>query len=532
MPVVPKVLRAKVRVFVDLYRKTRQLEALNAELEQRVANRTAELAAQTERLRQSEERRSIALSAGDMGSWEVDVATGRIDWDAGSYRIFDVEPETFEPTVETVEAMLHPDDLPRAATSAITAASTAGGDPRFQTEFRVLRPNGEVRCGYSAGIISCDAQGKPVRLNGVNVDITERKRAEERQFLLAREVDHRAKNTLAVVLSVLRLTRAPTIEAFITAVEGRVHAMAATHNLLSSTRWEGADLRKIVEEEMAPYHATHRQRVITDGPAVVLLPATAQAMALALHELATNAAKYGALSTDAGILNARWRVRDDALVLDWIESGGPATAEPARLGFGLTIVRSSIEAQFRGGVSYDWRPEGLHCRLSIPAAQIVAAVPTPAAAVEAPADPGVRRSLAGKRLLVVEDELLVSMLLRTSSPIWAPTSPDPMGDWPMAWPRPRPSASTAPSSTSTWRDNWQNRWPTCCWRAASPSCSSPATSATASTAATPTCRCCPSRSMHRRWRTCCSPFSTASRRPRLRGVTFMWAGSRRFPAFR
>ena len=106
---------------------------------------------------------------------------------------------------------------------------------------------------------------------------------------------------------------------------------------------------------------------------MVLLPATAQAVALALHELATNAAKYGALSTDTGTLTVRWKTGDDALMLDWIETGGPPTAEPARLGFGLTIVRSSIEAQFRGGVSYDWRPEGLRCQLSIPAAQIAAA---------------------------------------------------------------------------------------------------------------------------------------------------------------
>ena len=124
---------------------------------------------------------------------------------------------------------------------------------------------------------------------------------------------------------------------------------------------------------MAPYHANHRQRVITDGPAVTLLPATAQAMALALHELATNAAKYGALSTETGTLSVTWRTDRDALVLDWKETGGPPAAEPARLGFGLTIVRSSIEAQFRGGVSYDWRPEGLRCTLSIPTAQIAPA---------------------------------------------------------------------------------------------------------------------------------------------------------------
>ena len=408
VPVVPKVLRAKVRVFVDLYRKTRQLEVLNSELEARVAARTAELEAQTERLRQSEERRSIALSAGDMGSWEVDLVTGHLEWDDGPYRIFGVDPADFEPTVERIEAMMHPDDREKHALAAIVGA----GGSRFQVEFRIVRPNGEVRWCYGAGIITRDADGKPVRMNGVTVDITDRKRAEERQVLLAREVDHRAKNTLAVVLSVLRLTRAPTTKDFIATVEGRVHALAATHNLLSATRWEGADLGKIVEEEMAPYQANHRQRVITDGPAVVLLPATAQAVALALHELATNAAKYGALSTETGTLAVTWRAEGDALVLDWTETGGPPTAEPARLGFGLTIVRSSIEAQFRGGVSYEWRREGLRCTLSIPAAQIAAPPAAAEAPVAVPADDGTRRSLADMRLLVVEDELLVSMLIQ------------------------------------------------------------------------------------------------------------------------
>jgi two-component sensor histidine kinase/DNA-binding response OmpR family regulator len=407
VPVVPKVLRAKVRVFVDLYRKTRQLEVLNAELEARVAARTAELEAQTERLRRSEERRSIALSAGGMGSWEVDLATGHIEWDEGPYRIFDVDPAQFEPTVERIEAMIHPDDRGKNMLATIVASS----DARFQVEFRIVRPSGEVRWCYGAGIITRDAAGLPVRLNGVTVDITDRKRTEERQVLLAREVDHRAKNTLAVVLSVLRLTRAATTKDFVATVEGRVHALAATHNLLSSTRWEGADLGKIVEEEMAPYHATHRKRVITSGPAVVLLPATAQAVALALHELATNAAKYGALSTETGTLSVAWQVGRDALMLDWTETGGPPAAEPARLGFGLTIVRSSIEEQFRGGVSYQWRPEGLRCALSIPVAQIAPSPPAAQAPALAPARSDDRRSLAGMRLMVVEDELLVGMLL-------------------------------------------------------------------------------------------------------------------------
>ena len=383
-----------------------------------------------------------------MGSWEVDLTTGHIEWDDGPYRIFGVDPAHFEPTVERIEAMIHPDDREKSSRWP-TSSARAGRASRSNSA--IVRPSGEVRWCYGAGIISRDAAGKAVRMNGVTVDITERKRAEERQVLLAREVDHRAKNTLAVVLSVLRLTRAPTTEAFITTVEGRVHALAATHNLLSSTRWEGADLGKIVEEEMAPYHASHRQRVITSGPAVVLLPATAQAVALALHELATNAAKYGALSTETGTLSVTWRVGGEALVLDWTETGGPPTAEPARLGFGLTIVRSSIEAQFRGGVSYEWRNEGLRCTLSIPAAQIAAARRRP---------PKRRR----RRRPTIDERRSLDRHAPARGRGRAAGQHAGRGDPGRArrhrgrslraagrrrWPRPRPSASTAPFSIST-----------------------------------------------------------------------------------
>jgi len=413
VPVVPEVLRAKVKVFVELYRKTRQLEALNAELERRVANRTAELEAQTERLRTSEERRSLALSAGDMGSWQFDIAADRLEWDEGQYRIYGVDPAHFQPSRQSLLEMVHPDD--RAISPLIAGLEAQGA--RHQVEFRVVRPNGEIRWCFGSAAITRDAAGAAMRLNGVSVDITERKRAEERQLLLAREVDHRAKNMLAVVLSILRLTRAKTTPEFIGAVEGRIQALAVTHNLLSASRWQGANLRQIVDEELAPYRtgpsrAGGGDRAMADGPTAMLLPSVAQAVALALHELATNAAKYGALSTENGRLRLHWWIGKEALELEWTETGGPTTAPPTSQGFGLTIVRSTIEAQFLGGVTYDWRPEGLRCRLSIPHAQIV--TPDEAEAV-APAKRAPNRpsgSLAGRRLLMVEDEFLVGLMAK------------------------------------------------------------------------------------------------------------------------
>ncbi len=410
VPVVPEVLRAKVKVFIELYRKTRQLEALNSELEERVAARTAELEAQTERLRRSEERRSLALSAGDMGSWELDLASGRFQWDEGQFRIFGVAPDTFQPTREGIHTMVHPEDREKYAMAELAL----GPDGRYQQEFRVVRPNGETRWCFGAGAATRNEQGDVVRLNGVTVDLTERKRAEERQLLLAREVDHRAKNMLAVVLSVLRLTKATTVSEFVATIEGRIHALAATHNLLSTTRWQGAELRRIVEEELAPYRTERHQRIVIDGRPAMLLPATAQAVALAVHELATNAVKYGGLSTASGCLRIVWSIGPEALDLDWIESGGPPAVPPTSLGFGLSIVRSSIEAQFHGGVRYDWRREGLRVHLSIPRAQIVGSGMTEADEEHVPkiAKSDTTPSLAGKRLLMVEDEFLVGRMAK------------------------------------------------------------------------------------------------------------------------
>src|SRR5437763_3211469 len=191
VPVIPEVLRAKVRIFAELYRKTRQLEQLNQELERRVAERTAEMEASTARLMQSEERRSLAPAGRQMGSWEWNPVSGRFAWDDGHYRIFGVDPKDFDVTVDNVRTLVHPDDW-KHLQNAIKP--TTPHSPAFQAEFRVCRPNGELRWCIGTQVASMDATDHIVRISGVTVDITERKDAEEHQALLAREVDHRARN--------------------------------------------------------------------------------------------------------------------------------------------------------------------------------------------------------------------------------------------------------------------------------------------------------------------------------------------------
>jgi two-component sensor histidine kinase len=221
-----------------------------------------------------------------------------------------------------------------------------------------------VRWCVGTAAATLDKRGRVVHVSGVTVDITERKRAEERQNLLSREVDHRAKNALALAQSIVRLTRAPNVGAYIQAVEGRITALARVHTILSLSSWQGAEIKRLVDEELAAYFEAGQIRL--SGSEVQLQPATAQTLALALHELVTNSAKYGALSTLSGRLSIGWEMQGDFLMLVWEETGGPMVRKPTSRGFGTRSVIASIESQLGGKALFDWRSEGLICRLLVP----------------------------------------------------------------------------------------------------------------------------------------------------------------------
>jgi PAS domain S-box-containing protein len=409
VPVVPEVLCAKVKIFAELYRKSRQLEQLNAELERRVADRTAELERSNRQLQQSEERRNLALAAGKMGSWDWDLIRGDCVWDEGQRRIFGVDPD-FEATLPALRDRVHRDDWGMLYRALKHARRDAGSQ---QVEFRIRRPEGGV--GWCLGTVaaSTDATNRIARISGVTIDITDRKEAEQRQLLLAREVDHRAKNALAVVHAIVSLTRADNIAQFVAAVEGRVQALARAHSLLSESRWRGANILDIIEEELAPYRAPHFDRVRISGTSLSLDPSTAQALALALHELATNAAKYGALSQPSGRLQVSWSHGNGRLELRWIERGGPAPARSEPGGFGIRVIKASVEGQLDGNVEFDWRQDGLRCLLSIPLQAKADVFPKTDGPAVRPSGPGTARLEIGprRRVLLVEDETLIAMMM-------------------------------------------------------------------------------------------------------------------------
>ncbi|HEY4116091.1 MAG TPA: response regulator [Rhizomicrobium sp.] len=411
VPVVPEMLRAKVRVFAELYRTTRELEQLNRELEHRISERTAALEASTDRLLRSERGRSLALAAANMGAWEYDVAEDRWSWDEGHCRIFGLDPQSFNsqvfvPSGDLIRSFFHEADWAqlRAAIDRLTPSQGT-----LQMDVRIVRADGRMRwCSISAAA-TFDAQDALQRVDGVTLDVTERREAEERQALLAREVDHRARNALAIVQAIVRLAKANNIKDYVYAVEGRIRALAQTHELLSQTRWQGADMQRIVNDEISPYRLRGAARISVAGPSVILPPEKAQVVALSLHELATNAAKYGALSNATGQVKVHWELREGKLALNWRESQGPATKAPTRTGFGMKIITTSVRQQPGGEVSFDWRPEGVDCNLKFTfGGEAADGIGRPAG------DPNVVafKPAAGPRILLVEDEPLVGMLVR------------------------------------------------------------------------------------------------------------------------
>jgi len=216
-----------------------------------------------------------------------------------------------------------------------------------------------------------DESGTLVGAVNMLVDITHRKQSEERVMMLAGEVVHRANNLLAVVQATVRLTEARTVEELKDAIHGRIQALGHAHALLAQSRWSGAEFTKLVEDELAPYRCGREPRARITGPKLVLDPKAAQSMAMALHELTTNAAKYGSLSRPPGKVDIAWNhTPDGRLVFRWAETGGPTVRSPRRRGFGTSVIVGMIRDQLEGDVRFEWRKEGLICEINLPAGKL------------------------------------------------------------------------------------------------------------------------------------------------------------------
>jgi PAS domain S-box-containing protein len=264
---------------------------------------------------------------------------------------------------------IHPKDLPALETRTEAFAARRP----FQAEFRMQRHDGEWRWVLDSGVPRFDPSGEFKGFIGSCVDITERKLAEERQKLLVNELNHRVKNTLATVQSLAAQTRrvSTSAEDFGTAFEARLLALSKTHDLLTAQQWEGAALSRLIEHEVTPYLSSERRdRLKLTGKEIQLSPRHALALGMTFHELATNAVKYGALSTDDGVVEVSWKVTrtgsDPHLLIIWSEHKGPPVEPPTRRGFGSRLVYRTIQTELQGQVVAQFEPGGLQVSIEVP----------------------------------------------------------------------------------------------------------------------------------------------------------------------
>ncbi len=231
-----------------------------------------------------------------------------------------------------------------------------------------MRSDGTVRWITAHSLATHDSLGNAVEMIGVNFDITEQKQAAARQSFLLSELNHRVKNTLATVQAIVAQTLrgADSLDKAAETIRARLAALSNTHDLLTATEWHGANLRNIIAAELGPYG---EQAMQVSGPTVNLNPKAAVALGIVFHELATNAAKYGALSASDGRVEVSWTVsrgRPPMLEVDWLESGGPPVHPPQRQGLGTRLMEASVTGELAGKAKFDYAASGLSCRLSIP----------------------------------------------------------------------------------------------------------------------------------------------------------------------
>lgn len=328
-------------------------------------------------------------------------------------------PQGENPAVEgrVLQPHVHPDDADRVRAETAAAARRGGA---FQFEFRHLRPDdGRTVWLRTAGVIALGADGRPNGFTGVVEDITARKLEEDQREILMAELDHRVKNVLAAVqaLAIQTGKRTTSLDSFLQTFGGRLKAMASANELLTAARWRGAAIDHLTAAELGALGLG--QQTHWEGPDLFLTPRAANALSLGLHELATNAVKFGALSVETGRVSVRWsRLADGGFELVWTESGGPTVSPPARRGFGSTLLEQVTSRELNGKTVIEYNAGGVHARLRAGPAAVAPRPDTlPEAPVARPSETVPTSSgttnLGGARVLIVEDAVLLALELET-----------------------------------------------------------------------------------------------------------------------
>jgi len=313
---------------------------------------------------------ALAGKAGRVGSFAYDIDTEIMQISAGYAAIHGFPDGTTEIARSEWQLGVHPED--RVRWEALRSRAYRERWDEYSGEYRTVRSGSEYRWIEARVFVSYDGDGRPRRAVGVDIDITARKRAEEQQGTLIAELDHRVKNVLATVSAIAAHTRdaSTSMDHFVAALDGRIRSMATTHELLSARRWHGVSLIELARGELAPYATRNNTEI--GGPEVTLSAEAGQVVSMALHELTTNAAKHGALSVHDGRVSVHWHHAssgnvDARIAIEWQETGGPAVQAPDTCGYGMEVIRDLIPYELGGTVDLAFAPDGLRCRLEVPA---------------------------------------------------------------------------------------------------------------------------------------------------------------------
>jgi PAS domain S-box-containing protein len=316
---------------------------------------------------ESEARLQEALSAGGVTAFDWDLRTGMSRRSENAAQMLGFDPKN-PPSATEFLARMRPDDLARYKA---LLQSVSPDRPSFAWSFRFTRFDGREIWLEQSSRAEFDAAGHVVHVRGLTLDVTERKQAEEHQSILMAELNHRVRNVLARVAMVAMSTRqgSSSMDDFVLRLNGRIQAMAVAHSVLSQSRWHGAELRDLLRQQLAPY--TTDVNTTISGSDVMLTAEATQALAMVLHELVTNAAKYGALSSPDGRVSVHWdrHSHGDAaasLTIEWREIGGPPIVAPIQSGYGTNLIRELIPHELGGKVDLVFAAEGACCRIEIP----------------------------------------------------------------------------------------------------------------------------------------------------------------------
>jgi PAS domain S-box-containing protein len=320
-------------------------------------------------LRQMHEWLEMAQGAGDVAPWAYDLATGEVRWTKQLYRQLGYDSDEVTPSLSAFRERVHPTDQPRLDDIREQERKAQPGT-QFQSELRLVRPN-ENSCWIDRRSRVVEHEGRR-RIIGVNVDVTRRKKQEDDLRFIMDELSHRTKNLLSVVQSMASQTArySGSYSDFEERFLGRIRALSQSHDLLVSQNWTGAPLLDLIFAQLMPF-VEDEARIQATGPSISLRAQATQSLGIILHELATNASKYGALSVPAGKIMIRWDFAPQSVHLSWREKDGPAVKSPAHPGFGRIIIERMAGDMFGGTAKLELLPTGIHWSASIPRSFLV-----------------------------------------------------------------------------------------------------------------------------------------------------------------